>query len=261
MEARVLSASGGKRVNYSVILLLLAALFSLLLCLEISFAQEQPKPEQPKPEQPKQPEQPKPEQPKQPEPEPPAPPKKEETPPNSILKQFYREEKAKEDSFTCNDVPAFQIHKPGDKWHFVDLAKLQAAQLANQKDETGRKEIEDFYKVCKCIMHNEETDAVVRVFTGRTDKNLKDVVSEVEFSAQKNFTGFKLISRTPRNKCEAEGASITFEGTPQNQKKVKYVVHIFVKNGCVYQLHIMCEKGKFAASEKDFKKIYEKWKF
>jgi hypothetical protein len=197
------------------------------------------------------------------QPEPPAPPKKEESPApgQKTLKDFYREGEAKENSFTCKDEPAFKIYKPGDKWHFVDLSKLQAAELQNQSDPNKRKEIEDFYKSCKFMMHNEETKATVRVLTGRTNKPLKDIVSEAESSLQTGFAGFKLVSRKAKQKCEAEGACITFEATPQNQKPIKCVLYIFVKNGFIYQLRMVCEKEKFDASGKDFKKIYEKWKF
>ncbi len=173
------------------------------------------------------------------------------------------EEKMK--SFTYRDNPPFKIYKPGDKWHFVDMSKFHGAEAqAVGNDPNRRKQIDDFFKICKCIMYNEELVAEARVFvgTGAITKTIEEIMKETEHNLKtSSFESYKRVSLKGKKKNKAAGACLIFEGNRKNQPKDKCIWYLFLREKAFYRLCIDCLEEKFKDGEKDFKKLYDKWKF
>jgi hypothetical protein len=226
--------------------LLLATLGAVLVLVGSALAQGQPQPPQPPP-QPKQPQQP-----------------QGKDVGRKLLRKYYMEGEEELKSFTYKENPPFKIYKPSDKWHFVDVAKFHGDQArAVQNDQERRKKIDSFFKICKFIMYNEEINAEARVLVGvgYGKKTLEQLMMDIENSLKQGYADYKRLSLKGKKKSKASGACLTFEGTPQNQKKDKCVWYLFLREDNFYQLRIHAEEETFKDNEKEFKKIYDKWKF
>ncbi|MFH1421099.1 MAG: hypothetical protein ABIH42_00045 [Planctomycetota bacterium] len=192
----------------------------------------------------------------------PAPPTREE---QAILerKQLHQPGEEKEDTFTCREEPGYKIVKPDmKKWHFLDMSKLLAKDLDREKDSEKRQSIEALYRVLRFIMYNEDTNAIAKVtiYPQEKDKDLKTIVLEIESSLQNNVKNFKVLTKKEKQKSGAFGALVEFE-EGEGKAESRHVLYVFIKNNNVYQLQMSCTKDKFEQSEKDFDKIYNKWKF
>ena len=228
---------------------------AVIFCFYAAMAQDPPPP--PPPPAPPQPQpQPQPQQPK-------AEPQKDS--PRKVLKNFYIEDDEKTKSFTYKENPQFKLYKPTDNWHFVDVAKLHSAEVKNIKDPKDREKIDNFYKVCKCIMYNEELNAEARVLVGvgLGNKTLDVIYKELKHNLSLSVKDYKELSAKNKKKGGAQGFCFVFEGTASNGEKEIYTWYLFVKNNCFYQLRIVCpeEKNKDKKVQKELEKIYSKWKF
>jgi hypothetical protein len=206
----------------------------MLLCVYTALAQSQPQPK----------------------------PQKQESP-REKLKEYYMENDEKVKSFTYKEQPAFKIYKPSKEWHFVDMSKYHGAQAQKARSQQQRQQIDGFFKVCKCIMHNGEAnaEASVLVTMGILRKKLDLIMADMENSLKQSFADYKRVSLKSKKKRGAFGACLVFEGTPKGQPKDTHVWYFLVRDKCIYQLRMACETEKYEEAKKDFDKIYKKWKF
>ena len=179
------------------------------------------------------------------------------------LKNYYAEGEEKAKSFTYKEQPAFKIYKPSVDWHFIDMARYQGDQAKKARTQQQAQQIANFFKLCKCIMHNGEinSEAAVIVSRGVLRATLDKVMQDIEFNLKKSLPDYKRISCKGKKKNNATGACLVFEGTPKGQAKDAHVWYFMVRDKCIYQLRMACEAEKYKEAKKDFDKIYKKWKF
>jgi len=203
--------------------------------------------------------QPGPGQPGQPQPQP----QKPRETARQMLKNYYLDGEEKEKSITWKEKPAFKLYKPGDKWHFVDLAKLHGNQSRNVQNEEQKKQVDDFFRVCKCIMHNAEIDAEARVLVGigLGGKTIDVIAKEMEHSLKTSLKQFERIALKGKKKNGAVGFMLEYTDTPQGQEKDHQLWYVFVKNDCFYQLRVGIVDKNYEDNKKELDKIYSKWKF
>lgn len=194
----------------------------------------------------------------QPQPQP-----EEKKSPRERLKEYYLFNDEEVKSFTYKQQPPFKVYKPSENWHFVDMSRYHSAQSQMARTQQQRQQIESFFNMCKCIMHNEELDseAAVMVTMGVLRKPLDKVMEEIEFNLKKSLPDYKRESCKGKKKNGAVGACLIFEGTAKGQPKDKHVWYFLVRDKAIYQLRMACEAEKYKEAKKDFDKIYRKWKF
>lgn len=189
-------------------------------------------------------------------------PEKKESP-RERLKKYYLENDEEVKSFTYKETPVFKVYKPGENWHFIDMSKYQYEQTRAARTPQQRQQIDSFFKICKCILHNGElnSEAAVFVTTGILRKSLDLVMQDLENAVKKSLPDYKRISCKGKKKNGAVGACLVFEGTTKDQPKDTHVWYFLVKGRAIYQLRMACESKKYKEAKKDFDKIYRKWKF